>query len=71
MLFVLKGIPCIYYGEEIGLLNTHFEKRSQFRDVDIFNGFASLVDKEKIYSEDEFFKYMNINSRDAGRSLMQ
>lgn len=71
MLFILKGIPCIYYGEEIGLLNTHFDKRSQFRDVDIYNGFTTLVDEQKIYSENEFFKYMNINSRDAGRSLMQ
>ncbi|MGZ9762981.1 alpha-amylase family glycosyl hydrolase [Mycoplasma sp. AC1221] len=71
MLFALKGIPCIYYGEEIGLLNTHFDNRSQFRDCDIENGFADLVDKNKIYSESEFIKYLNINSRDAGRSLMQ
>lgn len=26
---------------------------------------------KKIYSESEFIKYLNINSRDAGRSLMQ
>ncbi|TDV24211.1 glycosidase [Mycoplasmopsis mustelae] len=71
MLMTLKGIPCIYYGEEIGLLNTHFKHRSEFRDCDIQNGFIDLVDKQKIYSESEFLKYLNINSRDSGRCLMQ
>lgn len=71
MLLTLKGIPCIYYGEEIGMLNTHFNDRSEFRDVDIKNGFRDLVDENKVYSEQEFFKYLNINSRDAGRGLMQ
>ncbi|WP_322900371.1 alpha-amylase family glycosyl hydrolase [Mycoplasmopsis felis] len=71
MLLTLKGIPCLYYGEEIGLLNTQFNSRNEFKDVDIHNGFKSLVDEQKIYSESEFIKYLNINSRDAGRSLMQ
>ncbi|WP_416322764.1 alpha-amylase family glycosyl hydrolase [Mycoplasmopsis felis] len=71
MLLTLKGIPCLYYGEEIGLLNTKFNSRNEFKDVDIHNGFKSLVDEQKIYSESEFIKYLNINSRDAGRSLMQ
>ncbi|WP_036429969.1 alpha-amylase family glycosyl hydrolase [Mycoplasmopsis felis] len=71
MLLTLKGIPCLYYGEEIGLLNTQFNSRNEFKDVDIHNGFKSLVDEQKIYSELEFIKYLNINSRDAGRSLMQ
>ncbi|WP_027334188.1 alpha-amylase family glycosyl hydrolase [Mycoplasma elephantis] len=70
MLFVLKGIPCIYYGEEIGLLNNQFNNRNEFRDCDIHNGFKELVDDKKVYSEDEFIKYCNINSRDSGRALM-
>ncbi|EIE40796.1 Sucrase-isomaltase [Mycoplasmopsis canis UF31] len=71
MLLTLKGIPCIYYGEEIGMLNVKFNDRSEFRDVDIKNGFKGLVDDNPVYSEDEFIKYLNINSRDAGRGLMQ
>ncbi|AMD81386.1 Sucrase-isomaltase [Mycoplasmopsis canis PG 14] len=71
MLLTLKGIPCIYYGEEIGMLNVKFNDRSEFRDVDIKNGFKGLVDDNPVYSEDEFVKYLNINSRDAGRGLMQ
>ncbi|WP_027122155.1 alpha-amylase family glycosyl hydrolase [[Mycoplasma] imitans] len=71
LLMSLKGIPCIYYGEEIGLLNTHFNSRKEFVDIDIHNGFRDLVDNQKIYSESEMILYCNINSRDAGRSLMQ
>lgn len=71
MLLTLKGIPCIYYGEEIGMVNVNFNDRNEFRDVDIKNGFRDLVDQNPIYSEQEFIKYLNINSRDAGRGLMQ
>ncbi|WP_025755368.1 alpha-amylase family glycosyl hydrolase [Mycoplasmopsis cricetuli] len=71
LLFSLKGIPCIYYGEEIGMLNTHFNSRSEFRDIDSLNSFINMVDKEKIYSEEELLIYSNINSRDAGRTIMQ
>ncbi|MFG4974601.1 alpha-amylase family glycosyl hydrolase [Mycoplasmoides gallisepticum] len=71
LLMTLKGVPCIYYGEEIGLLNTHFSSRKEFVDIDIHNGFRELVDQKKVYSESEMILYCNINSRDAGRSLMQ
>ncbi|WP_426461374.1 alpha-amylase family glycosyl hydrolase [Mycoplasma hafezii] len=71
LMFTLKGVPCLYYGEEIGLLNNIFNKRSEFKDVDIYNGFRELVDEKHIYSESEMLLYCNINSRDAGRALMQ
>ncbi|VEU71080.1 alpha-amylase family glycosyl hydrolase [Mycoplasmopsis glycophila] len=70
-LMALKGVPCIYYGEEIGMLNTIFNSRKEFKDVDIFNAFDDMVDKKKIYSESELLLYCNINSRDAGRVIMQ
>lgn len=71
LLFSMRGIPIIYYGEEIGLSNSYFEKRADFIDIDMKNAFDSLVDKEKIYSESEMMIYANINSRDAGRGPMQ
>lgn len=71
LLMSAKGIPCIYYGEEIGLLNNIFSKREEFMDCDIHNGFAELVDQKKIYSESEMLKWCNINSRDSGRAIMQ
>ncbi|WP_036452125.1 alpha-amylase family glycosyl hydrolase [Mycoplasma buteonis] len=71
LLMTLKGVPCIYYGEEIGLLNNIFNNRNEFKDVDIQNGFKELVDTKQIYSESEMLLYCNINSRDAGRTIMQ
>ena len=71
MMFAAKGIPIIYQGEEIGMLNPRFESRKDFRDVDALNAFDLLVDKDKVYSEDEMIKYHNINSRDNSRSPMQ
>lgn len=71
LLFMLKGIPCIYYGEEIGLLNTKFSDISEFRDCDSFNFYDKYVKQDKVFSDKEFLRNSNINSRDAGRSLMQ
>ncbi|UUM19739.1 MULTISPECIES: alpha-amylase family glycosyl hydrolase [unclassified Mycoplasma] len=71
MLFTLKGVPSIYYGEEIGLLNIHFDNRDQFKDVDTHNSFKNMVDRDKIYTEEEMLLYSNINSRDSGRVTMQ
>lgn len=71
MMFTLKGIPSIYYGEEIGMLNPVFKNRSEFRDVDALNAYGIFVDKDKYYTEDEMTKYHNVNGRDNCRTPMQ
>ncbi|WP_069097604.1 alpha-amylase family glycosyl hydrolase [Mesomycoplasma ovipneumoniae] len=71
LLFSMRGIPIIYYGEEIGMTNSYFENRQDFVDIDMKNAFASLVDREKIYSESEMLIYANINSRDSGRGPLR
>ena len=73
MMFGMKGIPSIYYGEEIGMLNPRFETRKDFRDVDALNSYKIYVDDKdtKIYSEEEMTKYHNINGRDNCRTPMQ
>ncbi len=70
MLFVMKGIPCIYYGEEIGMLNPRFKSKSEFRDVDALNAYKLLVDEQKYYTEYEMTKYLAINGRDNCRTPM-
>lgn len=70
MLFAIKGVPSIYYGEEIGMLNPRFKGRKEFRDVDALNAYKILVDKNKYYSENEMTKYHNMNSRDCCRTPM-
>ncbi|WP_391591592.1 Alpha-amylase family glycosyl hydrolase, catalytic domain-containing protein [[Mycoplasma] cavipharyngis] len=69
--FILKGNIVICFGEEIGMINNFYQSRDQFRDFDVINSFALLVDQEKYYSEDELIKYHNINSRDHSRYPMQ
>lgn len=71
MMFVMKGVPCIYYGEEIGMLNPIFANRGEFRDVDALNAYKIMVDKDKYYTEDEMTKYHNMNGRDNCRTPMQ
>ncbi|UUD38151.1 alpha-amylase family glycosyl hydrolase [Mycoplasmoides fastidiosum] len=71
LLMSLKGIPSIYFGEEIGMLNNHFQNRSEFRDVDALNAFKLLVDEKQIYSEEEMLIGHNVNSRDHSRYPMQ
>lgn len=70
MMFAMRGIPCVYYGEEIGMLNPRFKDRSEFRDVDALNAYRIFVDERKYYTEDEMTKYHNINSRDCCRTPM-
>ncbi|MDI4567691.1 MAG: hypothetical protein E7Y34_01240 [Mycoplasma sp.] len=70
MQFICKGIICIYQGEEIGMINVEFKNRNDFKDIDALNAFDLLVDKKKIYTEEQLLKYMNINSRDCSRSPM-
>lgn len=71
LLFSLKGIPSIYFGEEIGMLNNQFYNREEFRDIDVFNSFKIFVDQQKLYSENEMLLAHNINSRDHSRYPMQ
>ena len=70
MMFAAKGMPSIYYGEEIGMLNPRFKGRSEFRDVDALNHYKKNVDEEKLFTEDEMTKYHNMNSRDNCRTPM-
>ena len=70
MMFAMRGIPCIYYGEEIGMLNPRFKDRSEFRDVDALNAYKIFVDERKYYTEEEMTKYHNMNSRDCSRTPM-
>ncbi|AAT27883.1 alpha-amylase family glycosyl hydrolase [[Mycoplasma] mobile] len=68
--FTLKGLMCIYYGEEIGMLNTFFDSKEELRDVDAINSFSFWVDEKKYYTENEMLRAHNINSRDNTRTPM-
>ena len=70
-IFVQKGIPTINYGEEIGMLNAHFNSKDEFRDVDVFNSFRIFCDEKLYYTQSQMLEAHNYNSRDHSRIPMQ
>ncbi len=42
-LYLLPGIPIIYYGEEIGMTNVDYTELDQFRDVEVFTEYNNFI----------------------------
>lgn len=67
-LYLMRGTPFVYQGEEIGMTNYPFEALSEFRDVSSKNHYHSLSDdlteKEKIWQ-------VRKTSRDNPRTPIQ
>ncbi|MCH4891429.1 alpha-glucosidase [Acidaminobacter sp. JC074] len=70
LLHMMRGTPYIYQGEEIGMTNIYFDKLSQYKDVEIHNGYKQLVETGKI-PHDQFMDNSNKYSRDHSRTPMQ
>ena len=66
-MYFTEGIPYIYQGEELGLLNTDFASIDEYRDVEVFNYW---YDQVSIKGEDEqkVLKLLRERSRDTSRS---
>ncbi|WP_208559914.1 alpha-amylase family glycosyl hydrolase [Marinilactibacillus kalidii] len=69
LLYLQKGIPIIYYGEEVGMNNSGFEDPSNISD----NGALSFYESasELGWSHDKIMKNLNLTVRDASRGIMQ
>lgn len=65
-MYMLRGTPFIYNGEEIGMLNYPFKHVSEFNDVKFKNGFLASN-----LSEEEYLKQECLYSRDHARTMMQ
>lgn len=69
LMYLQKGIPIIYYGEEIGMKNNHFDNLNDFeipgKDKIIKNA------KEQDYSEDEIKQQFNARAKNISRGVMQ
>ena len=65
LMYMLKGTPIIYNGEEIGMENYNFKKPSDFKDVNA----KMIFDNAK--NIDEAFENLKETSRDHGRTIMQ
>lgn len=68
-LYFMEGTPFIFQGQELGCVNTQFNKTSEVRDIEVKNAFKEFVDTGK-YSEEEFLERISRRSRDTSRTPM-
>lgn len=67
-LYLLRGTPCIYQGEELGQPNAYFTDISQYRDVETINYYDILQKEGK--GKEEVLTILAERSRDNGRTQM-
>ncbi len=67
MLYLLKGIPFIYQGQEIGAASARYGSIDQFDDVETINAYR---DFRRTMPEEEALERINFGSRDNARHPM-
>lgn len=68
LILTQRGVPFIYQGQELGLLNQKFESIDDCRDVETLNKYQVLLEEGK--SESEAFKIILAGTRDHARIPM-
>lgn len=66
MYFFLRGTPFIYQGQELGMVNFERSSISEFNDISSIDQYYRAM--EEGFSEDEAMKFVNLRSRDNGRT---
>ncbi len=66
----MQGTPYVYQGEEIGMVNCHYEL-DEYDDIEIRNAYQELVVKNRSISEADFKKAVWTVGRDNSRTPMQ
>ncbi len=67
--FLMRGVPYIYQGEELGMTNYDFKDISDFRDVESINYYEIL--KNKGMDHEDIMKILRSKSRDNSRTPVQ
>ena len=68
--FTMLATPFIYQGEELGMMNAHFTRLEQYRDVDALNYYKYAVEESGLGSEEALAR-LRYRSRDNSRTPMQ
>ena len=68
-MYLLKGTPFIYQGEEIGMTNPNFSSIDDYRDVETLNMHRILREQGK--TDEEVMRIIRQKSRDNSRTPMQ
>ena len=69
MIYLLRGTPYVYQGEEIGMTNAYFTNIKQYVDVESLNYFDIL--KSQGMKDGEIYNILQERSRDNSRTPMQ
>ncbi len=67
MVYLLKGVPFIYQGQEIGMPAAHYDSIEDFDDIESLGWYKKFL---KTYSEEECLEKINFGSRDNARHPM-
>ena len=67
MVYLLKGVPFIYQGQEIGMPSAHYDSINDFDDVESLGWYKKFL---KTYNEEECIEKINFGSRDNPRHPM-
>lgn len=69
-LYMMKGTPYIYQGQELGMTNFKGSVLEDFRDIEIFNVYREMVGGGRV-SHEEMMSFINHTGRDNARTPMQ
>lgn len=69
-MYLMKGTPYIYQGEELGMTNAGFDDLSQYRDLESLNAYDDLVNNRQL-PPDRVIGFLKKISRDNARTPMQ
>lgn len=68
-LYFMRGIPYVYQGEEIGMLNAGFQTIDQYNEIESLNYYHSQIQQGK--SPEDILQILAQRSRDNARTPMQ
>ena len=69
LIHMMQGTPYIYQGEEIGMLNAHFDNIADYEDIESLNAYKNMTHAGK--SEGEALEVLRERSRDNSRTPVQ
>lgn len=67
MVYLMRGVCFLYQGQEIGMVNPHYDSIDDFDDVESKNQYTELLEE---YSQEEALEKINFGSRDNNRRPM-
>ena len=67
MVYLMRGVCFLYQGQEMGMVNPHYDSIDDFDDVESKNQYTELLEE---YSQEEALEKINFGSRDNNRRPM-